>query len=319
MTATAAARAGKVTDGIIVAFPVLASTTIYRHTLVTIGKPGQATNVKGHLKNLLVADVATHEVVGTAVETVDNSSGAAGALDANVRVDAHVVDLVASSMTADDDLGKIAWAIDNQTVTKTQAAASFNIGKFARIISATRALVKFRGWVQGTSDTNAAQSFLIGNQQAASTAVTNTTTETAFDENVPIPAAFLIAGDEIEITGSGIATATNSTDTLIVRVKIAAVELWLSPTVDVADNDTWSFKITGTVRSLGASGVVIFRSLGHGPDAATVTSDSGKQVSATVDTTGALSITSTAEWSVASASNSCRSDALAVKVMRRAA
>jgi hypothetical protein len=56
---------------------------------------------------------------------------------------------------------------------------------------------------------------------AASTALSNTTTETMFDKFATIDANTLTAGSVICIRYQGIATATNSTDTLAIKLYIA--------------------------------------------------------------------------------------------------
>ena len=159
----------------------------------------------------------------------------------------------------------------------------------------------------------AASSFLANNVTASSN-VTNTNTETAFSTGtVTIPAGTLKVGDTIRIRGYVTTPTTNSTDTLIVKVKIGSAAILTSATVDVANDDVAVFEATLTVRTIGASGTAVASGwIGLGV-IGTATERVGALQSTTIDTTGALSITVTATWSVASASNIARLDQLIVE------
>lgn len=157
---------------------------------------------------------------------------------------------------------------------------------------------------------------LLSAQVAASAAVTNTTDETPFDQSYTIPANVLAAGSVLRIKGWGTATATNSTDTLTIAVKLGATALLTTAAVDVADDDVWFFDITVQVRTAGASGTLVAWASYQDPDAAGTAPKWVELNSTAVDTTGALAVTSTATWSVASASNSCRSEGLIVELVR---
>jgi len=149
---------------------------------------------------------------------------------------------------------------------------------------------------------------------AASTAISNTASETTFDNaSVTIPANSLQAGDIIRGRFQVIATATNSTDTLLVKVKLGSNILASSPTVDVSNNDIVWVDLELVVRSIGASGAVISAAMAFNgtPAAAASAADipaASNLASTTVDTTGDLTLSLTATWSVASSSNSCRCD-----------
>ena len=155
---------------------------------------------------------------------------------------------------------------------------------------------------------------------AASSAVSNTTVETAFDVSTSVPANTLKAGDVIRIKGQGIATATNSTDTLAINVKVGSVTILAIAAVDVANNDVFEFDMDIVVRTVGASGTIV----GHGQSAVlgaagTATVRPRILASSTLDTTAAVGFTVTATWSVANAGNSCRLDILSVERIRTAA
>lgn len=155
---------------------------------------------------------------------------------------------------------------------------------------------------------------------AASTAVSNTTTETAFDVAFSFPANSLKVGDVLRIKFQGIATATNSTDTLAINLKLGSVTVLALAAVDVANNDIFQGEMDVIVRTIGASGTIVAHGVAPVIGApVTATVRARHLASSTLDTTAAAAVTVTATWSVASASNSCRLDALSVERIRTAA
>ena len=157
---------------------------------------------------------------------------------------------------------------------------------------------------------------------AASSAITNTTTETVFDEEASLPANTLKAGTVVRIWYQGIATATNSTDTLIIKLIIDGTasttdgtDVITTNAIDVADNDIFVGCFTLICRTPGAAGTVVGFGQYQDPDAADTTLQKAAFLASTVvDTTAATPIKVSAEWSVANAGNSCRLDVLAVEV-----
>lgn len=148
---------------------------------------------------------------------------------------------------------------------------------------------------------------------AASSAVTNTTTETSFGQTYSIPANTLQAGSVIEIISQGIATATNSTDTLNIKVYVNSTAIAASGAVDVADNDIWVAHQFVTIRTNGGSGT--FVSAGHiSLDAAGDPQGNTFTASTAIDTTAAVTLDVKATWSVASTANSCRQDLFLVRI-----
>jgi hypothetical protein len=155
---------------------------------------------------------------------------------------------------------------------------------------------------------------------AASTAHTNSTDEALFSTQYSVPANTLKAGTVVKIKFQGIATATNSTDTLTIKLYLgglAGTALLTGTATDVANNNIFAGEFTLIVRTTGASGTVV----GYGTHTE-VPAASGAAVhditeilaSTTVDTTAAQVIGVGADWSVASASNSARLDLLVVEI-----
>lgn len=159
----------------------------------------------------------------------------------------------------------------------------------------------------------AASSFL-ANIAAASTALSNTVTETAFSNGtVTIPKNTLKVGDVVRIRSQGIATATNSTDTLTVKAYSGSDQLATTGAVDVANNDIWDINLTLVVRTIGATGTMVGVGTVALGVAGTVTAKEVYLASTTIDTTADITLTVKGTWSVASSSNSCRQDILVVE------
>lgn len=141
---------------------------------------------------------------------------------------------------------------------------------------------------------------------AASSALTGSSTETEL-ARVTIPAGTLFPGAVIDFFASVIATATNSTDTLRVRVRKDSVSgdvLADSGAVDVADNDAVTLHGQANIRTVGASGTYVAAAQG----VIKTTAFNTKKESATWDTTADVAILLTGQWSTTSGSNSCRAD-----------
>lgn len=152
---------------------------------------------------------------------------------------------------------------------------------------------------------------------AASTAVTATTTQTAFDKAVTIPANTLRVGDIIRVRAQAIATATNSTDTLNVILRLGTTDVLATGAVDVANGDIGFIDADIVVRTIGASGTMV--AAGHTALGVpgTVTSKPKLMASTALDTTAAQSVNVTATWSTNNAGNSCRLDVMNVQLIRK--
>lgn len=154
---------------------------------------------------------------------------------------------------------------------------------------------------------------------AASAAHTNTTTEALFDKSYTVPANTLKPGDVLRVTYQGIATATNSTDTLTVKLYLGGLSgtaILTGTATDVANDNIFAGVATIVVRTIGATGT--FVAMGYHTDvpaaAGTATIGITEIVASTaIDTTADQVIGVGADWSVANAGNSCRLDILIVE------
>lgn len=153
------------------------------------------------------------------------------------------------------------------------------------------------------------------NQTAASTAVSATSTETDFDQTYTIPADTLKAGTVVKIRTQGIATATNSTDTLQIKIYFGSTVLVTTVAVDAVNNDVWFADIDVVIRTVGGSGTFVAMSHYQDNDALTTAQKWAFTPSTVVDTTSTVIVKASATWSTTSASNSCRQDILIVEVI----
>lgn len=152
---------------------------------------------------------------------------------------------------------------------------------------------------------------------AAGTALTNSTSETVL-ASTELPAYSKQKDKVYHIHAAAIATATNSTDTLTVRLRVGPTTLTgtvvgSSGAVDVANNDVVTADIWCTVRAAGAASAVLCSGYVAtlGAEGTATARVAFEQLS--LDTTVAQKLELTGQWSVASASNSCRADAFIVQ------
>lgn len=152
---------------------------------------------------------------------------------------------------------------------------------------------------------------------AVSTAVSNTTTPTTFSTGTyTLPASTLQVGDVLVLKGEGIATATNSTDTLAITVLVGSNTVLTIPALDVADNNIFDYEITLTVRSISTTTCTIVGEAQYSIGAAASTMKMVSVAAFTINSTIANVIATQATWSVASASNSVRLDVFDIEMSR---
>ncbi len=247
---------------------------------------------------------------GFAERKTDNEAGAASATSVQLRTKGHVK-LSVTGVSSAAQLGKNVYATDDDTFTLTATGGSL-IGKVVRWITSTWCIVAFEAFSERGPSGDVASVSL-----ASSSTVTNTIAETAFDVTAAINGADLEVGDVIEVTAGVTTPSTNSTDTLTLKAKVGSTVIATSPVVDVANDDAGRFKLELTVRAIGASGsLVASGEVGLGPLTATMRPT--RMAATTVDTTGTLTFSVTATWSVASASNQAVLEILNVHVRKRA-
>jgi hypothetical protein len=179
-----------------------------------------------------------------------------------------------------------------------------------RQVDATGNDVAINGWLGG----------IVYRNVAASTAHSDTTTEAAFDTKYSIPANTLKAGSVIKVRYQGIATATNSSDTLLIKLYIGGITgtaILTGTATDVANNNIFAGEAMIVIRTAGASGTLV--AVGTHTDVPAASGTATHAIteitaSTTIDTTAAQEVCVGADWSVASASNSARLDIMVVEI-----
>jgi hypothetical protein len=145
--------------------------------------------------------------------------------------------------------------------------------------------------------------------------VQNTTVATSFG-GVVLPAGALTVGTLIRVTAIGSITNQNSTDTLGIKLRLAATDLVVIAPTDPATADVFHIQADILVRVAGASGSL--RTLGHSLFTAPGSYAANEVVSITgtaVDTTVANTLFVEGTWSVANANNIARLDALSIEIV----
>lgn len=180
-------------------------------------------------------------------------------------------------------------------------------GEIRQTDGTTDASVK--GWLGG----------VVYSSTAASTALTGSSTETLLDTSYSIPASTLVAGSVIKVRFQGIATSTNSTDTLTVKLYIGGLSgtaVLTGTATDVANNNIFTGEAMIQIRTAGSSGTMVAIASGSIVPAATRVAVPVYQntASTTIDTTAAQVVGVGAQWSTTSGSNSCRLDIMVVEI-----
>ena len=151
---------------------------------------------------------------------------------------------------------------------------------------------------------------------AAGTALTASSTETVL-ASTTLPANSFSPGKVYRVRGSVIATATNSTDTLTINVRVGPTTLTgtivaASGAVDAANSDVVTFDVELVVRNVGAASIVIASGTCTAVGAEAVATARASYESLSLASTSAQKIEVTGTWSTTSGSNSCRADTLTV-------
>jgi hypothetical protein len=157
---------------------------------------------------------------------------------------------------------------------------------------------------------------LVFSNTVASTPITNTAVETAFDQFYTIPAKRLRAGDVIRVRAQGVALSTNANDTLDIRLQIGSQQVLATGPVDVSNDDIFLVDAEVIIRATGSPGTLVgtgWTALGPLATTAKARSLGG----GFINTALARDVTITATWSAASSNNSVRLDVLTVEILSK--
>lgn len=163
----------------------------------------------------------------------------------------------------------------------------------------------------------------------SSTGVTAGTTETAFTNQVTIPASTLAVGDRIRVRATVKATAANSTDTLALKLVLAnnadlkttAIVVAAVAAADSTANDIFNFEATLRVVAVGAAATATLNGAGVAIKAGGATWQNATSTDdvTTVGTTSVIYAGLTYTYSASSAGNVCRIKECFVEVLRPSA
>jgi hypothetical protein len=131
MTACTSDRNTTYRQGIELDYPVKASTRIYAGSMVAVDSTGHA---------VPAANATGYKFVGVAMEQVDNSAGANGAIFIRVRT-SGVFDFTATSI-AQDNIGAEMYVVDDQTFDDVDPGQGIKCGKLVKYVSTTRGWIK---------------------------------------------------------------------------------------------------------------------------------------------------------------------------------
>jgi hypothetical protein len=131
MTACTTDRNTTYRMGVEIAYPVKAATRIYAGSMVAVDNTGYA---------LPAANATGHKLVGVALEQVDNSTGANGAVLIRVRT-TGVFDFGATSISQ-ANVGADMYVVDDQTFDDVDPGQGIKCGKLAQYVSTTRGWIK---------------------------------------------------------------------------------------------------------------------------------------------------------------------------------
>jgi len=120
-------------------YPVAANTKIYKGALVVVR------NTDGYAYNARTGNNSTDFFVGIAIETVDNTGGAAGAK--RIRVKKHGSGVYSGTGFTQANVSAAAYATDENTVTTT-AGTNVLVGHIVEFISSTRVRVRINNAVR---------------------------------------------------------------------------------------------------------------------------------------------------------------------------
>jgi hypothetical protein len=165
------------------------------------------------------------------------------------------------------------------------------------------------GWLGG----------VVYNAVAASAAHTATTDEALFDKQYSIPANTLKAGSVVKVRFQGIATGSNSTDTLTIKLYIGGLSgtaVLTGTATDATNNDVFTGEAMICIRTAGASGTLVAVASGNIVPAATRVAVPVYQITAStaIDTTAAQVVGVGIDWSTNNAGNTARLDIMVVEI-----
>ena len=190
-----------------------------------------------------------------------------------------------------------------QPITVANAGKLVRIGTSRQSKSSNSSIIMLSVLLDGRDSDMSARNLSV--ITAASSTITNTTTETAFSTTFSIPANRLRVGSVLRLRARASVSSGDGTDTLTLRARLtnaAGTLLGEGPAVDVTNGggDVGDIDLEMIVRTLGGGGTMMTSGkIGL----LTAVKSTGSAGAVTIDTTAANVLVITAQWSAASASN----------------
>lgn len=283
-------------------------------TLLDLGTDTSATDVQiRNNSGTALLTVKGDAAISTAASTMDLD--ASGAVQINSSAGAISIGNDAVAQAVNIATGAAARAIAIGNAASASLAMDGGIGGVTVDADTSIALQQRTTTTDGVA---AGIAKVVGglaySQVAASAAVTNSKAEVDFDKVIELPIDTLKAGTTLKIRTQGIATATNGTDTLTIKVYLGTAVLLTTAAIDVTDGDVWFADLEVIVRTVGTGGTLVASASYQDPDAAGTAPKWAYLGSTAIDTTAANTVKASATWSAASTANSCRQDMLSVVV-----
>lgn len=258
-----------------------------------------------------------YQYFGISSQTVSFSVNEVANIGTVYLCDTTAGDITATLPAAASNTGKVI------TIKKTDATANGKVvidANASELIDGALTFVLYRLYDQVTLQCDGtgwqiigAKPSLLFAQVAASSAITGTLTETAFDQSFSIAANTLRAGDIIEINSWQRATSTNSTDTFKIKGYIGSTALFDTGALDLANDDISVSRVLIQFRTVGASGTLVAWGMSNIGTLQSTSVKSFYLASTAVDTTAALALTNKVTVSTTSGSNSIRQDGMTIE------
>lgn len=154
------------------------------------------------------------------------------------------------------------------------------------------------------------------NVAVSAAAGTSSATIVAFDKTFSFPANFLKVGDAIRIRAAVKFTATHTTDTAVLTIKIGTTTIIATTAVDVADNDVGYIDLLLTVLTVGATGTFAVSGSWSVGVPGTATAKPFYLIPTAIDTTAAQTVTPYVTFSASDAGNAAVLEQLVAEVER---
>lgn len=123
-------------QGIKISMPVKAAVSIFKGAIVKIAADGFAAPME--------AEVGAY-LAGIAESVADNTSGASGDLNVDVKTEGSF--LLDGAGFSQASVGDDVYASDDETISDTQGANEIKVGKIVKYVSATQVWVKINSAV----------------------------------------------------------------------------------------------------------------------------------------------------------------------------